>query len=348
MNNVKDIVLVVDYHDKNLEFRHFDADSGEEQTFRRPTQASAITSVVNEARSVAEPRGGRVVWIMESTTGWARVQQIVDADALFQLVNVLQVPLPPKAYRRKTDKLDTARLLREYLNGALPLAATPNAWWRSLRRLVATREDLVSRRTAVRNWISSYFAHETWLDRANFWSGRGMARLKKVAKQQGDADAFVLSMRITELEQLAPLIGQVEGQLQAEFERSPAAQRLATIRGIAVVGAVSILARIGPIDRFTDAEHLIAYAGLAPGVRQSDASTRHLSIGGGGTDRQLRHYLIEASVWARQIPRYRATYERIMHRRGKKIGRIVVARLLLRSIYKMLSDDVAFEPAAAA
>ena len=27
MNNVKDIVLVVDYHDKNLEFRRFDADA---------------------------------------------------------------------------------------------------------------------------------------------------------------------------------------------------------------------------------------------------------------------------------------------------------------------------------
>ena len=40
-----------------------------------------------------------------------------------------------------------AYLLREYLNGALPLASTPNAWWRSLRRLVAAREDLVSRRT---------------------------------------------------------------------------------------------------------------------------------------------------------------------------------------------------------
>ncbi len=90
MNNVKDIVLVVDYHDKNLEFRRFDADSGEEQTFRRPTTALVITSVVNEARSVAEARGGQVVWIMQSTTGWARVQQIVDADAVFQLVNVLQ------------------------------------------------------------------------------------------------------------------------------------------------------------------------------------------------------------------------------------------------------------------
>jgi hypothetical protein len=58
--------------------------------------------------------------------------------------------------------------------------------------------------------------------------------------------------------------------------------------------------------------------------------------------------VIEATVWARQIERYRATYERTAQRRGKKVGRIVVARLLLRSIYKVLRDGVAFQAVAAA
>lgn len=123
----------------------------------------------------------------------------------------------------------------------------------------------------------------------------------------------------------------------------PEAQRVDAVRGIGVIAAVSIVARIGPITRFGNAEQLIAYAGLAPGVRQSDQTRRDGRIGGGGTDRHLRHYLIEASVWARQLPRYQPTYERAAARRGKKIGRLVVARLLLRSIYKVLRDGVAFE-----
>ena len=61
----------------------------------------------------------------------------------------------------------------------------------------------------------------------------------------------------------------------------------------------------------------------------------------------LRHYLIEASVWARQLPRYVNTYNRVAKRRGKKIGRLVVARMLLRSIYKVLRDGIAFAPEAA-
>ena len=53
-------------------------------------------------------------------------------------------------------------------------------------------------------------------------------------------------------------------------------------------------------------------------------------------------------MWARDLPRYRATYERIAARRGTKIARIHVCRMLLRSMYKMLRDGVAFNPAVAA
>jgi hypothetical protein len=55
--------------------------------------------------------------------------------------------------------------------------------------------------------------------------------------------------------------------------------------------------------------------------------------------------VIEASTWLRQIPRYRPTYERVVKKRGKKIARIVVARLFLRSLYKRLKDRVRFNPA---
>ena len=44
------------------------------------------------------------------------------------------------------------------------------------------------------------------------------------------------------------------------------------------------------------------------------------------------------------MPRYKATYDRVAKRRGKKVGRLVVARLLVRSIYKVLRDGVAFTP----
>lgn len=343
MYQKNDIVLAVDYHDNNLVVRQFNAATGEERLIKRPTTARGIRQLVADARAEAEAAGGRVIWVMESTTGWARVKDLIGSSATMLLANVLQISMPPKARRKKTDKIDTKRLLREFLGGQLPLAFQPPRSWRELRRLVALRESLVSRRKALRNWVDRYLAHETWLDRKGLWSGVGMRRLRSIAAGLPDLDATIWSVKLDELEHLAPLLERVEAELLAVHETWPLAQRLDEIYGIGVVSAVSILARIGPIERFSSAEQLIGFAGLAPGVHQSDGTRRYGRIGGGGTDKQLRHYIIEATLWARYIPRYQATYQRVRARRGKKVGRLVVGRLLLRSIYTMLRHGVRFD-----
>lgn len=338
----QDIVLSVDYHDNNCVIRRLCLRSRQEQLLSAPTRPEDLLTVVDDAQRLAG-RGGRIVWIQESTTGWARVQALLEGRVQFQLANVLQMPLPPKARRRKTDKVDTQRIQREYLNGELPLAHQPSAAWRQLRRLVALRENLVSRQTSLRNWINRYLAHETWVERSGLWSDRGMRRLQRLLKGLPGTDGLVMAAKLDELEQLQAQRIQVESELLAAYAGNADARRVDAIRGIGEISAISIVARIGPIQRFASAEQLIAFAGLAPGVRQSDEHRRDGRIGGGGTDHHLRHYLIEATLWARDLPRYRATYQRVAKRRGNKIGRLVVARLLLRSIYKVLRDGVAFE-----
>ena len=341
-----DILLTVDYHDQNCVIRKHERATGREQVLSVPTTAQSLNQVVDQAQAQAGPQG-KVVWLQESTTGWARVQELLGSRTEFLLANVLQMPLPPKARRRKTDKVDTARLQREYLTDQLPLAHQPPASWRQLRRLVAFRENLVSRRTALRNWINRYLAHETWEERIGLWSAKGQRRLRALLSSLPATDAVILKAKLDELERLQEQGQQVEAELHKAYQQNPEAQRLDAIKGIDVIGAISIVARIGPIGRFRGAEELIAFAGLAPGVQQSDQTRRDGHIGGGGTDGHLRHYLIEASVWVRHLPRYRPTSERVERRRGKKIARLVIARMLVRSIYKMLRDGVAFAPAAA-
>jgi len=340
------ILLTVDYHDQNCVIRRRLLHTQQESVFSVPTTPEDLARVVAQARQSVGQQG-HVVWVQESTTGWARVQTLLANHVdEFALANVLQMPLPPKARRRKTDKVDTSRIQREYLNGELPTAHQPPPWWRQLRRLVAYRENLVARRTSLRNWINRYLAHETWEDRKTLWSAKGFKQLHKLVAVWPVWDRLVGQSKLEELVHLEKRLGAVETELLAVHKHCPDAQRLDCVRGIGLVSAVSIVARIGPIERFQNAEQLIAYAGLAPGVSQSDQTRRDGRIGGGGTDKHLRHYLIEASVWARSIPRYKAAYERVAKRRGKKIGRIVVARMLVRSIYKVLKEGVAFEPSA--
>jgi transposase len=311
-----------------------------------PTAPDALARRVDQAHR-HDGRAARVAWVQESTTGWARVRDLLGAPVDFQLANVRQMPRPPKAHRNKTDQVDTARLQRASLAGSLPRAHPPPAAVRRRRRLVAWRDNLVSRRTALRNWVNRYLAHETWLDRRGLWSAAGLKRLRARRAAWPATGALVVRGTPEEREALEGQLGQAGEALRAAYRGSPEAQRRDAIRGIAEVAAASIVARIGPAGRFRSAEQLIAFAGLAPGVRPSDQTRRDGRIGGGGTDRHLRHDVIEATVWARQLPRYRATYERVERRRGKKIGRLVVARLLLRSSYEVRRDGVAFAPSVA-
>jgi transposase len=342
----EDTILVVDYHDAHCVIRMLDRAQQSQSLRKVPTTASALLAVADQAAAGALARGGTAVWLQESTTGWARVKQLVGGKAKFLLANVLQMPLAPKAHRRKTDQVDTARLAREFLNGELPLAYQPDPWWRQVRRLVALRENLVSRRTAVQNWINRYLAHETWVDRRGLWSQRGLRRLKLL--ELPATDRLVVDLKLEELQRLAQQLQTVECKMLELYHAWPEAQSVDAIKGIGPVSAVSILARIGPIDRFAGPEQLIAFAGLAPSIRQSDETSRGGRIGGGGTDSHLRHYVIEATTWARTLPRYRLAYQRVQRRRGNKIARLVVGRMLLRSLYKMLRDDVPFNAQAQA
>ena len=337
----KDIVLISDYHSENIEFRWFNEATGEERTGKFATTRAGILRRVEQSTQELEP-GGRVVWVMESTTGWARVKDLLDARTRFVLATVLQMPLPPKGRRRKTDKIDTGRMLREYLHGSLPQSFQPSGWWRRVRRWVDCRQDLVERRTAIKNWIGSLLHHETWEDRKNLWSAKGQARLRAMKLPAGDR--MLVDLKIEQLELLRQQLEQVEARMQEAYDGWPEAQWVDQIRGIGMVTAVSVLAHIGPIERFKTAEDLISYAGLAPGMWESDGTRHHGRIGGGGTDGHLRYLLIETTTWLREIPRYRPTYERILSKRGKKIARIVLARMLLRSIHKMLRDRLRFHP----
>ena len=346
MHTAQDVILTVDYHLEHLEVRWLNCSNGQEQRRNIPTDRRSVVHLVDEALAEAASVGGKVIWIMESTTGWARVKDLLDSKVEFILANVLQMPLPPKAYRRKSDKIDTGRIQREFLNGSLPQSYQPTIWWRQVRRVVDSRQDLIDRQTAVKNWIRHYLYHETWIPSDNLWSQKGLRRLKRL--ELSESDRMVLNLKLKDLEGIRVLLSAVEARMQQVYETWPEAKLVDAVRGIGMVTAVSILAHIGPIERFRDAEALISYAGLAPAHRQSDGTSHHGRIGGGGTDSHPRYLLIETMQWVCQIPRYRPAFERAQAKHGTNVARIIVARQLLRSLYKMLRDQVPFNQMLAA
>ena len=155
------------------------------------------------------------------------------------------------------------------------------------------------------------------------------------------------------------LLGQVEG-LDAAVEAledaihdelakegntnfSEAVELLKSVPGIGETSARAIVAEIGvDMARFGSASRLCAWAGVAPGNRQSGG--KRLSGKTLHGNKPLQSSLVEAA-WAatHQKDGYLgALHRRLAMRRGGKRALIAVAHSILRSIYYMLTNNVPY------
>lgn len=164
-------------------------------------------------------------------------------------------------------------------------------------------------------------------------------------KSVGNSDKS-LSIQVTHsIEQIELLDRQLE---QIESEMTDIVRSLdsviMTIPGIGYVNGGMILGEIGDISRFTSPSKLLAFAGLDPSVYQSgNFEAKHTRMSKRGS-RALRYALINAAhnvvknnktfqdYYYQKMSEGRSHYNALGHCAGK----------LVRIIYKMLTDNVAF------
>lgn len=164
-------------------------------------------------------------------------------------------------------------------------------------------------------------------------------------KSVGNSDKS-LSIQVTHsIEQIELLDRQLE---QIESEMTDIVRSLdsviMTIPGIGYVNGGMILGEIGDISRFTSPSKLLAFAGLDPSVYQSgNFEAKHTRMSKRGS-RALRYALINAAhnvvknnktfqdYYNQKMSEGRSHYNALGHCAGK----------LVRIIYKMLTDNVAF------
>src|SRR5262249_12875919 len=127
-----------------------------------------------------------------------------------------------KHLKRKTDKDDALRLAQLYLLDQLPTVTLPPADVRQWRALIACRQVLVGRRTAVQNRLRALFvAQGLPAPRgARAWAATGLAGMATWAKPLGDCAADelwrgLLDLSLTEYRQLCELIDQTTTKLDA-------------------------------------------------------------------------------------------------------------------------------------
>ncbi len=293
---------------------------------------------------------------------WQPFQAVVEATASYEWLWRLLEPLAdrlvlahPKKLRiiaesrRKSDAID-AQVLAEFLaRDEVPESYRPTPRQRQHRVLVRhrcyVRRRAASTKVKIRRVLADYNA-----DRPDLFRAEGLKYLAEV--KLAPADRFVIDQLCSQGEHYLKQLSAVEVRLKEFAKEAPAAERearaaLASIPGVGPVTIDVVLSEVADVRRFRSVKDVVAYAGLAPGFRESAGKRHDLTITKEGS-RLLRWALVEAA-WrlVRLTPRWRTQFERLSQRRGKRKAIVAIARRLLTMMTAVWRSGVCYRPAAA-
>jgi len=301
---------------------------------------------------------------------WQPVFNVLEEMGLVLLVaNARHIKAVPG---RKTDVKDAEWIAELLRHGLLRPSFIPDRAQRELRELTRHRRSLIQERSQVRNRIQKL------LEGANLKltgvitdvagvSGRailtalasGMTEPERLADlahgsvqhkreelvralsgAMGDHQRLLLQSLLRQLDFLDAEIAALSEEVAARtVPFQEAIDRLDAVPGIGRRNAEDILAEIGTdMSRFPSAAHLASWARLCPANHESAGKRRAVSTGHG--NRWLRSSLTQAAQAAahKRDSYFRAQYQRLSARRGKKRAAIALAHTLLVVIYHLLAQ----------
>ena len=165
--------------------------------------------------------------------------------------------------------------------------------------------------------------------------------------QMTDAQKYRIRLVHAHMDYITSTISDIDSMIDSLVEPyENAVQLLCTIPGVDRSSAITIISEIGTdMTQFSNSKRLCCWAGLTPGNNESAGKKKSVRITRAGV--YLKPALVQvahAAVKSNKSPYYKAKYERIMKRRGKKRAIIAVARMILTAIYHMLSTGEAWNP----
>lgn len=215
---------------------------------------------------------------------------------------------PSKIARRpgdrvKTDRRDALLLARLARAGELVTVTVPDARDEALRDLSRARSDAVRARLKARQQLQALLLrHGHRYSGKSSWTlahERYLAAVTFAHPAQDIAFAEYRGAVRDAHERVERLSASLRTQL-ADWRMRAVVEALMSLRGIDLVAAITLVAEIGDIRRFTHPRELMSFLGLVPS-EHSSGDTRHLGAITKCGNGHARRILVEAA-WNYRFP----------------------------------------------
>lgn len=298
-----------------------------------------LAAHIREGMTIAIEAGNQTRWIYD---------YLRECGAEVVVVNAMRVKAIANS-KRKTDKVDAKILCKLLRMGELPEAVHMGSDdCCELRGLLMARRQLVRSRSKVCNVVRGIVKQEgVRLQSRELNTYKGWESLLQREWRLKHIEVVIRSYRAS-YHQLTESIKEIDKALEDREKKDPRVEVLKTMPMVGKTASQTLLAAVDGIERFSNSKKLVSYSGLAPSVRSSGDRTEYGAITREGRSEvrgvwcQIAH-LIATSKKSEVAP-LREWFERVAERRGKRTAIVALTRKLLTIAYRMLRDNVAYDP----
>jgi transposase len=227
--------------------------------------------------------------------------------------------------KQKTDSRDACHILDLLFRDKFPRIWIPSAEERD------ARQQLVCLRTSLKNQLQAMAMGQGICRKKKLWTAVGRKELQGLSL--GPWASRRRQQLLDMLDQLEPVMEELDRAVIQEAEKRPAAVHLRTQPGVGPVTALAFVLTIGPVSRFQRGKQVVSYLGFNPSEESSGGRQRLGSISKQGNS-MVRYLLVEAAQTASLYdPELRRDYQRLKFRRGRGVAKVAIARKLAVRLY---------------
>jgi transposase len=263
-----------------------------------PNRAESVGRLI---RKLGKPEQLRVCY-EAGPTGYVLYWQLSELGVKCAVVAPTLVPVKA-GDRVKTDRRDAVKLARSYRAGDLTPVWVPDAAHEALRDLVRARWAAKRDQLRARHRLSKFLLRHGRRapEGTTAWTDKYLQWVKIAVSFAHHAQELTLSDYLHEVEHAAARIARLERSIDTAIQTLPLKMRavidaLQSLRGIAQISAVSIVAELGELSRFAHPRQLMGYSGAVSREHSSGERIRRGAISKTG-NAHLRRIVVEAA-WA--------------------------------------------------